>query len=165
MECRTCSESLTALLDKELGPIERAALEKHLEACSECREEYESLAYSMRLLEASGVAAQLAAPRWANIESRISGRSGGFFDFRWLFEPSWTAAAALLLLALSLPFYFASTSEDADLERMLVAFVAERDRQEALHSGIIATEPVGWVSHNPFMERDEVLQRNPFSAE
>jgi anti-sigma factor RsiW len=50
MECRSCTESLTALLDSELTPELRAAVEAHLASCPACTEE-------LRSLELAGTAA------------------------------------------------------------------------------------------------------------
>ncbi len=43
MSCEELSEELSAYLDGELSPRERAALKAHLERCSRCREELVSL--------------------------------------------------------------------------------------------------------------------------
>ncbi len=43
MSCEELSEELSAYLDGELSPRERAALKAHLERCSRCREELASL--------------------------------------------------------------------------------------------------------------------------
>jgi len=43
MSCEELSEELSAYLDGELSPEERAALETHLERCPRCREELASL--------------------------------------------------------------------------------------------------------------------------
>lgn len=166
MECRACSELMTALLDGELSASEAEALRSHIASCEECGAEFESLSYSWRMVESQASADWPAPPAWALIESRISGTSKGFFDWRWLTVPRWaTAVAALLLLAVSLPFFYSSTGDNASIRRMLASYVAERDQQESLHEAIIETEPHGWVSYNPFADRDRLERGNPFSSE
>ena len=50
MSCEEFSESLSAYLDHELSPSERARLEAHLRDCSGCRQELESLRAVSRLV-------------------------------------------------------------------------------------------------------------------
>ncbi len=166
MECQVCSERLTAFLDDELIRSEIEEIEVHLGTCNRCREEYESLLQSWELVDSQASFLELAPPRWAGIESRISGYSPAFWDFRWLFAPGWAmAVATLLLLLVTVPMYYAASGEQADLNRMFMAFIAERDRQEMIHEGIFEAEPVGWVSYNPFVTRSDSGGRNPFTGE
>jgi hypothetical protein len=51
MKCRRCRESLERYLDNELSGSERAALERHLESCAECRKQAESLKALSSLLQ------------------------------------------------------------------------------------------------------------------
>ncbi len=166
MECQVCSERLTAYLDNELTASELEEIEIHLESCSHCREESEGLQRSAELVESQMSLLELAPPRWSGIESRISGSSRSFWDFRWLVAPGWAmAVATLLLLLIAVPMYYGASGEQADLNRMFLAFIAERDRQEMIHEGIFQAEPVGWVSYNPFVTRSNSGGRNPFTAE
>ncbi len=43
MRCETVTERLDDLLDDEVGPSEKAGLERHLAGCEGCREELEGL--------------------------------------------------------------------------------------------------------------------------
>ncbi len=166
MECQVCSERLSAFLDDELTRSEFEEIEVHLGSCGRCRGEYESLLHSWELVASQVPPLEVEPPRWAEIESRISGSSRGFWDFRWLFAPGWAmAVATLLLLLVSVPMYYAASGEQADLNRMFMAFIAERDRQEMIHEGIFEAEPVGWVSYNPFVTRSDSGGRNPFTGE
>lgn len=165
MECRVCSDSLTAFIDDELNPAERAAVQSHLSRCSHCRDEHESLRYCVALTDALELS-EINAPSFAAVASRLSPETGKFWDFGWLFSPAWATMAAALLLAVSIPFFWDANDPEAHLERQFAQFVEERDRMEALHHGIIAAEPVGWVTYNPFsVDRGnrETGPANPFS--
>ncbi len=157
---------MTSLLDGELSESAAEALRSHLDSCPACAAEYESLSYSWRTVDSLAADEDVAPPRWALVESRISGSSRRFFDFRWLMAPGWgMAVAAIILLTVSLPFYYSSTGDQASLRRMFASYVAERDQLETIHQAIIRTEPHGWVSYNPFAARDRSERGNPFSAE
>ena len=165
MECRTCSESLTALMDGELNPTEGHAIEAHLGECPNCREEYESLAYSSRLIGATpeiGLNPEL----WRRIESKI-GPARVFFDFRQFLGPPWTAAlaAGVVVSVLSMGLYWSLPSENPRMEGMLNQYVRERDQVELIHRGIIEAEPVGWIPYNPFTVSLDSTGKNPFSTE
>ncbi len=140
---------------------ERDRLALHLEHCDACRQEYESLLYAVELTDSLGHG-PLHAPPFSRIEGRISVPSS-FWSFRWLFSPAWAAMAAGLLLLVSIPLVWNANDEEARLERQFAQFVEARDRQEALHHAIIQTEPVGWVTYNPFRFERTSLRRNPFS--
>lgn len=162
MGCRICSDSLSAFIDGELEPSERESVEEHLRQCADCKREYESLLYFFEMTDAMSDR-WLKAPAFAGIEARIDRGSRGLWDFRWLFTPAWATLAAGLLLATSIPFYLDSNDEQARLERQFAHFVEQRDRQESLHHGIIRTEPVGWVTYNPFTLDRAPTRSNPFS--
>ncbi len=162
MECRVCSDSLSALLDGEVTVEEQRSLEAHLAQCPSCREEFDSLAYCLRLTDALDAEAGLYLPPFSGIEDRIGSVSGSFWNLQWLVSPAWAALAAGLLLAVSLPLYWKSTDEEAVLQSQFTSFIQERDRQEVLHHGIIEIEPVGWVTYNPFKLEDAPARGNPF---
>ena len=67
---------LSALLDDELAPADREALEGHLATCAQCRDTLEGLR-SVR--EAAMTAPVLAAPDdvWAGIEARLGAKEQG----------------------------------------------------------------------------------------
>ncbi len=70
MECRSCTEFLTALLDSELTPELRSAVEVHLADCPACREELQSLALVGST--ASGLTDLEPSPElWQRIAARL----------------------------------------------------------------------------------------------
>lgn len=119
LRCEKVRERLSAYIDGELGPKEKAALESHLAACPSCSAEVEELRSTAALVhslpravlppsfhatlmskvkEDALAAARTAAGRQAAAGVRIGGGSqrGGFFDafFRWRYR--WVVATACL---------------------------------------------------------------------
>ena len=165
MECRTCFEQLTALLDGELTGSESKVVKAHVEDCTDCRLELESLQYSFQLVDAI-LDEDLDPPRWKLIESKIDQREGNWLDFRWLFGLTWRpVAVAFLLAAVLIPVFWNQSSEDAEVERMFTTYLEERNEREMLHEGIYNTEPVGWVYYNPYAVAEQQVGNNPYATE
>jgi anti-sigma factor RsiW len=73
MSCQAAAESLVALLDGEIGPQERRALEQHLTGCAACARELEELRATRRLLDRglAGVAPERGAGSFEALWQRI----------------------------------------------------------------------------------------------
>ncbi len=162
MECQTCFESLTAFIDGEVARSDADAIQQHLDACPGCLEQYESLHYATRLLD-SLPEPYLAAPSFGPIESRLPRAGSRFFDWGGFLVPRWVPAGALatLLLFFSVPFYWTTSSERDEMERMFTAFVEERERLEQEHLRV-ASESRRVVISNPFTQVSQSGD-NPFS--
>lgn len=165
MECRTCFEQLTALLDGELTGSESKAVEAHIEGCPHCREELESLRYAFQLVDAS-LEENLNPPPWNLIENEIDRGRGSWLDLRWLFDLTWRPVAAAFVLAVILvPLFWGQLAEEAELERMFAAYLQERNEEEMIHESIFSTEPVGWVYYNPYAVAEQPSGTNPYAIE
>ena len=70
MECQSCSDALTALIDGELSNDESRQIRDHLAVCLECESEYESLFQSSLMLERLP-SIQPEDQLWARIDSDI----------------------------------------------------------------------------------------------
>ncbi len=166
MGCQTYSENLSALIDGELSATEGQRLQAHLALCEPCRGERDSLRYAAQTVD-DLLELRLEAPQWRLIREELATSEARWGDlgWHWLFQPRWAAAGAVLLLLLfSVPFYWSATRPEAMLTERLVVYINERDHVEDIHRGIIDSEPVGWVTHNPFRAVDRVSE-NPFSTE
>ena len=74
MECRSCTDALTALMDQELPPAEQQSVEEHLSTCASCRNEYESLLEAHRLpVQLSAISPDVGL--WRRIEAELAGGS------------------------------------------------------------------------------------------
>lgn len=111
-------EELSALLDGELAPADRARVEEHLAACAECaavRAELSRALGSLRTVEPIEPSAGLRRRVLAAVDAEPLGAAA---RFRALLSPRfWVPAAAALAAGLAL-FFAASRPEgaDADLE-------------------------------------------------
>lgn len=120
MSCEELSEELSAYLDGELSPRERAALRGHLERCSRCREELVSLRAVSQLL------GSLPQVQPSQEFSQALGREISAHGRRRWLRPiplfagdliPGLAVAALLLIALTVAFViprFTSSRRQAD---------------------------------------------------
>jgi predicted anti-sigma-YlaC factor YlaD len=110
-DCERAAEMLSARLDGELGKEEAAALEEHLSACSSCIFLSDRFAAVDRTAALSNVSPQSGLEK--EIEARIAGsvRRGGGDGLR---RAAQLAAAALVLIALSLVIIATSDKADAN---------------------------------------------------
>ncbi|MFQ5738948.1 MAG: anti-sigma factor family protein [Acidobacteriota bacterium] len=168
MECQTCSERLTALIDGELSLPERTAVREHLAECPDCHEDYESLLYSYRLVDSLDEI-ELDPRLWDRIGLEISSLRGGFYIrgrrlFRLTLLPA--AATVVIAVALSAGLYWSSAVDAAEWESRLNGFVRDRDRLEIQHETLLHAQQVGWEAANPFApDTEEESERNPFATE
>jgi anti-sigma factor RsiW len=166
MECRSCTDTLTALLDDELSSEEKAVIEEHLAVCPRCGEELGTL---RQATEMSGALSQLEpGPRlWHRIRADIEQPSplGLFVSHlgRFLFRP-WVPVTALAgLVAVIL----AVNSRDVahPLETEFMSFIQERERVFDEQRRILFSSDAVYryrQSRNPFIQSTAHLDRNPF---
>jgi anti-sigma factor RsiW len=96
-------ERLSAYLDRELAPVERAEVEAHLAACTDCAAWLEQLAAVDS--HAVGLVAEAPEGYFGDFASRVRARIEGSAAARPRGVPSWTwAVAAALLLAVVTPW-------------------------------------------------------------
>lgn len=89
-------EQLSAYLDGELGPAERARLEAHLQGCPACRAELDSLRRTVELVGRLPAVSPLRSFRLTSAMVREAGPRPALAGLRLL--PAATALSALLLL-------------------------------------------------------------------
>ena len=167
MECRTCSESITAFVDGELDAKERAEIEGHLSQCESCRGEHKSLRYAQDLIDRIPVL-DLSPKLWPKIDSGLTAlkapqsihpaKSQSLLKYRWL------PVAATLLLGVLTSFFLLYHANPSSLRLELDAYVKERDQLKT-ERRIPLSEPSQPAHHNPFAVHDHILVRNPFVAE
>lgn len=117
---------LSALVDNELSPQERARIEGHLQACMECRSELASLRRAKALLAAAPRRA-MPSELVAAIEARVEGRATSWAWLRGFVSAPrlWAPAGALALAALLMTAWMSLLDRDPDqfvpLEPLLAA--------------------------------------------
>ncbi len=169
MECRTCSESLTALMDAEVSSDQAKEIESHLTECAECHEEYQSLLNSHQLVERIRPL-PLNPDLWTRIHSEITDvrteESSWLLGLRSFFGVRWMPVAAGTLGVAFLSLFFVY-ERNMEMERALQAYLQEREQlelvevsasRETLSPGLQAVYP------NPFMVTF-TSQGNPFKVE
>jgi anti-sigma factor RsiW len=164
MNCQICTENLTAYLDGELSRLESDELENHLEICSPCAEERNSLEEAFLFIDNSLPQPLKPSPKiWGHVHSRIAQpavRSAlpGFLQIfqtsRW--APAAAAVAAALVIGLGLWGYFLHRETDQDLNQYMVRYIEARDLEEQMHKA--DDPPVLYPTHSE-------LQANPFVVE
>jgi hypothetical protein len=181
MDCKSCSEDLTAYLDGELVRSRFREVEGHLEGCLPCLEELESLKRSVRLVESNLPEFDPAPEIWNRLTDEISaGRDARISTglLHRLRVHRWTAAtvalAASILLAVGVwGIWNRMRSEDA-LRRYMIEYVQKRESQERAErarmtdiADEIRTADAVHLEYldNPFVEISEEQIENPFRSE
>lgn len=168
MECRSCSNALTALMDGELSGREESEVRSHLSSCNRCKEEHDSLqvAYQLtsRLQEVSN-AEELWPGVRAELEPSAPQPRAGFFDFlRRLVSRPWvpaTGLAGFLLLALIFTVW---PSGQEPLESQFLTFIEQREQISIENRDLLFGEGANeryQPRRNPFVKPIR-LQENPF---
>jgi len=164
MNCQNYTDNLTAYLDGELSHREADEIEIHLESCSRCAHERDSLEQAFLFVENSLPQPLKPSPQiWGHIRSRIPESTlrsplPGFLQIfqtsRW--APAVAAVAAALLVGLGLWGYVYHSETDQDLNQYMARYIEERETEEQMHQA--DTPPVMHPTHMEF-------QANPFVVE
>ncbi|MBI4445456.1 MAG: zf-HC2 domain-containing protein [Acidobacteria bacterium] len=152
MACRVYSDNLTAFLDGELSRDEKVQLQKHLEDCSACSEEYQSLAVSCELIEQLREL-EPSAQLWHRIAQATAAKPGARFAInRRAFK--WMRWAAPITAAAGLFWGTFSILDERNIENKFNTFLKERNQAELSHSQFA----------NPFTDHKHEWHKNPFSS-
>jgi hypothetical protein len=164
MNCQIYTENLTAYLDGELSRRETEELESHLEVCSRCAQERNSMEEAFLFIDNSLSQPLKPAPEiWGHIRSRISEPAvhaplPGFLQIfqtsRW--APMAAAVAAALIIGLGLWGYVHHRETDPDLNQYMTQYIEARELEEQMHQS--DNPPVIYPTHGEF-------EANPFVVE
>jgi len=167
MNCRSCSDALTALLDNELALDEQETVQSHLSGCPECKKEYDSLRWAFGLTERVEPL-QFNPSLWNRIHNEITAeRSGPVAYIKTLFLPRWrpiVAAVGAVLIALFLFISFPNNSVDPALEEEFTQFLKEREMISRENRRILFEPRANRDIRggNPFVRRVSYERANPF---
>ena len=164
MECRSCIDALTALMDGELGGPERQRVEGHLDSCIKCSGEFESLRYSYQLVN-SIPDVDLGPDLWDSIRPQLPKRSLlpdlGFL----LVGRPWVPAAAGLVVIFAVVSAFLIVPSGDPLEEDFATFMQERERIAVENTTILFGDTQFdryQPRRNPFIQQLSSSKRNPF---
>jgi anti-sigma factor RsiW len=181
MDCRQCTDDLTAYMDGELEGAVAEEMRIHLAKCPPCHEEYRDLRDSTALVVAHARELEPVPEIWNNLRNRIAempppSSSFGFFQF--LVVNRWAAAvttlAATIVLTIGMWSYIQYQQSRSELESSLNGYVRIRAVAERLHSKqLTEAENAPLNMHyfgpknmeNPFAEIRPVSFTNPFRSE
>lgn len=96
MKCEVCLERLEEYLDGELANADREQVAAHVAACSDCSEEFDSLAAEQELFAGYDREVEVPPFLWTRIAARMAAGRRGLFD---LF-PVRAGAVAIVMLAI-----------------------------------------------------------------
>ncbi len=105
MGCKKAQRRLSAYLDGELSPVERAPLDEHVRGCARCTEELARLSGLRRLLDGAPdvpVTAGFAGSVRRAAEARVERARGSAARPAWRFYPAPARVAALAAVVLAL---------------------------------------------------------------
>ncbi len=181
MDCKSCSEDLTAYLDGELDRSRFREVEGHLEGCLPCLEEFESLKRSVRLVESHLPELDPKPEIWNRLTAEISAvgnRHPSTGVLRWFITHRGTAAtfalAASILLATGLWSFWSHLQSERVLQQYMIEYVQKRESQEQAArdrlTGITGEARTADSEHseyleNPFVEVSAEPIDNPFRSE
>ncbi len=181
MDCRKCSEDMTAYMDGELDGSTAREMRSHLDRCPPCRDEYRGLQDAAAFVTTHSGPIDPAPELWVNLRTRIAempppAGKGGLFRF--LVINRWAAAAATLaavtVLAFGLWSYLQYQNSQDELEASFQMYFHTRVVAERLHGRQLAnTEKAPFaealagsgVRGNPFADIRPVSDVNPFNTE
>lgn len=174
MECQSCTESLTALMDGELNAEEESCIKNHLSECSYCRQEFASLNMA-REWTARLNTLEPSPQMWSAIRSRIEpaplkpipllSRLAEFLSRRWMPVTATAVLASMLLLG---TFTLPENRREAELQEMFNLYMEQREKV-TVRTVTFSPASSGVDSHgrgiNPFIEPISHRNDNPFSRE
>ncbi len=170
MECLACTESLTAFMDRELPPGQVKEVETHLNKCSPCHDEYQSLLRSYQLVEQVNLL-ELDPDLWTRIHSEIAdvgpSESEWLANLRSLFGFRWVPVAAGMVGVVFLSLFFMN-QPDVETQQAFREYLQERRQSESPRTSIsqnTSSLEFRIAYPNPFIVQDRGPQENPFKLE
>jgi hypothetical protein len=168
MNCKQCTENLTAFLDAELSPAEAAEARCHLQTCTSCAEELQSLHKAAEYIESQIKEIAPKPETWRLVQARISTAQAPHPQFRF-FSLGWHLAATMLLFFGIFGFGYMQYRqfEKRSLDSYIAKYIQERDARirAVLTSSGSSVADENTSRGNPFIEVNFTPADNPFLLE
>ena len=170
MECQSCSEALTALIDGELSSDESLSIREHLSKCLTCQSEYDSLFESLKMVE-SLTSLEPEDRLWARITSDISVSPTSQNWVRslldQLFARRWvpvSALGAIVILVMALVLWKPADPVQDEFSHFMQHREAIYNQQREI---LFNPDEVyrDRVARNPFAQRVSATDPNPFRSD
>ena len=170
MDCKQCTEDITAFLDGELSAAESELVRSHLSICASCAEELRSLREAADFIESHKRELEPRAGSWNLVRARIStADSPSLLRF---FAPNrWRVALASLVLiaALALGYQQYQQIQKRSLDQYISQYVRDREARRQQQNILSASEASPKMetpyADNPFIEIRATSTDNPFQSE
>ncbi len=168
MDCKQCTENLTAHLDGELNPVDSEQVRSHLENCASCAVELRSFQAASNFVASHAPELELRSQSWDAVCDRISA-TGSRSPFAFLILKRWSGALATLTVVMAVAFGYLWYQQDQrrNLDEYISHYVKMREADRALglmtsNSGLRSQYR---NSNNPFSEVKPAFDTNPFRLE
>ena len=170
MDCKRCTEDLTAYLDGELSPADSAQVRSHLITCSACTDELRGLQQAADFIESHARELDLRFGSWSRLQAQIPApKSPTFlglpFPVRWR-----TAVAAMACIAaIAFSYYWHQQVQRSSLDAYIAQYEKAREAGRSFRRAIAGVDTAftseKFAVDNPFMEAKATLDLNPFRSE
>ena len=111
MDCKRCTENLTAYLDGELSPVDSERARSHLDICASCAAELRSFQAASTFVASHASELELRPQSWDAVYHRISA-AGSRSPFAFLILKRWGSALATLAVAMAVAFGYLWYQQD-----------------------------------------------------
>ena len=158
MNCRQCTDSLTAYLDGELSPTDSAQVRSHLEICASCAAELSGFQEAAAFVESHKRDLDISPESWNAVYGRIA-RERPASPFRFFLPKRIEVlATAAIAVALALGYLWYQHDQRRSLEDYISHYVKSRE------AGFSLQTMNAFIS-NPFTEAKPASDTNPFRLE
>jgi anti-sigma factor RsiW len=174
MDCKECTDQLTAFLDAEVSAREAEQIRSHLNACKSCADEWVSLRDSKEFIEFHVHDLEPRPEAWNLVRARIS-ESPVPSAFHFFALKRWRIALATTALALvssGLGYLQYQQIQRKALDKYISAYIQERETRWQVKPAAVSNAQAGIdfgeaspFADNPFIEIKAVASDNPFRSE
>jgi predicted anti-sigma-YlaC factor YlaD len=162
MNCKQCTENLTAFLDGELLASESSQVQHHLDSCASCADELRSLKEAADFIESHCRNLQPLPGSWNLVRAHLSATdSPSRFRLFAAKRLRFALASLVILFALGVGHLY-QRSQRRDLENYITQYIQDR---EARSQSIAQSQSDLPYAGNPFIEKRVDFIANPFSLE
>jgi len=171
MDCKQCTEDLTAYLDGELGPIDSDRVKSHLAACASCSDELRSFKQAADFVGSHKRELNLRPGLWSAVRAQISVEKAPPSLFGFPAPNRWRAAFAAVacIVIMTVGYLWHQQVQERSLNAYISQYIKAREAGRAFHTSLAGID-AGFKSNpfaadNPFIEAKVGLDFNPFRSE
>lgn len=167
MDCRECTENLTAYMDDELSPAGSAQMRAHLETCVSCTTELRGFKEAANFVQSHARDREIRPESWNAIYDRIHAkRSVSPFGF---LLPKWSQllATAAVVAAFAIGYLWYQHDQRRSLDEYISQYIKTREAGFSLQireAGFNLRTMNSFIP-NPFAEAKPAPDTNPFRLE